>query len=117
MPSHIRKGDDVMIRTGDFKGQTGTVVRVMPKKERVVVRGPGIRGMIRNLKPTRVNPQGGRVEVDRSFPMSNVSPVIEGKPARVRFDAKPDGSKVRIAVASGGATKELNTVRGPKRTS
>ncbi len=114
MPSHIRKGDEVMIRTGDFRGQTGTVVRVIPKKERVVVRGAGIRGIVRNIKPNRVNPQGGRVEVDRSFPMSNVSPVVEGKAARVRFDTKSDGSKTRIAVA-GGKTKELNAVRGPKK--
>lgn len=108
MPSHIRKGDEVIIRTGDYRGQVGTVVRMLPKLDRVVVQGGGIEGITRNLKPNRVNPQGGQVTVDRSFHISNVSPVVEGKPSRVRFPAKKDGSKARVA-ARGGA--ELGTVR------
>ncbi|MEQ8850730.1 MAG: 50S ribosomal protein L24 [Phycisphaerales bacterium] len=111
MPRHIRKGDEVMITAGDFKGQTGTVVQVLTKKDRVVVSGSGIRGITRNLRPTRVNPQGGQVSVDRSFHISNVSPVAGGKPSRVRFEVKPDGSKVRIAARNGA---ELGKVRGPR---
>lgn len=113
MPSHIRKGDDVIIRTGEYRGQPGTVVRVIPKKDRVVVRGAGIQGITKTLKPTRINPQGGKVTVDRSFHVSNVSPVVEGKGARVRFEIKKDGSKVRVAVA-GGKTKELGEVRSSR---
>jgi len=44
--------------------------------------------------------------------MSNVSPVVEGKPTRVRFETKADGSKVRVAARNG---KELGVVRGPKK--
>ena len=65
MPSHIRKGDDVVITAGRFRGQTGKVVRLIKKHDRVVVQGLGIEGSTRNVKPTRVNPQGGQVEVDR----------------------------------------------------
>lgn len=111
MASHIRKGDEVMIRTGEFRGATGTVVRVLTKTDRVVVKGPRIPGITKNLKVTRVNPQGGQVTVDRSFHRSNVSPLVEGKPARVRFVTKADGSKARVAVARGGVTKELGVVR------
>lgn len=114
MPSHIRKGDEVYIRSGDFRGRTGTVVRVLPKHDRVVVKGAGIEGITKNLKPTRVNPQGGQVTVDRSFHVSNVSPAVEGKPARVRFETKGDGSKVRVAVRGGKSVKELGVVRGSK---
>jgi len=112
MPRHIRKGDEVVIRTGDFKGATGTVVRMMTKADRVVVKGPRIEGIVRNLKPTRINPQGGQVTVDRSFHISNVSPAVDGKAARVRFDTKSDGSKVRVAVSGGKVLKELGEVRG-----
>ncbi|MFI4856079.1 MAG: 50S ribosomal protein L24 [Phycisphaerales bacterium JB065] len=101
MPSHIRKGDEVVITAGRFRGQTGKVVRMINKHERVVVQGPGIEGITRNMKPTRINPQGGQVEVDRSFHISNVSPAVDGKPTRVRFETKPDGSKVRVAVKGG----------------
>lgn len=101
MPSHIRKGDDVVITAGRFRGKTGKVVRLIKKHDRVVVQGSGIEGITRNVKPTRINPEGGQVEVDRSFHISNVSPAVDGKPTRVRFETKPDGSKVRVAVKGG----------------
>jgi ribosomal protein L24 len=44
---------------------------------------------------------------------SNVSPVVDGKPTRVRFVTKPDGSKSRIAARNG---KELHQLRGPRKT-
>lgn len=116
MPSHIRKGDDVYIRSGDFRGKTGQVVRVIPKLDRVVVKGAGIDGVVKTLKPSRINPQGGQVTVDRSFHISNVSPAVEGKPARVRFETKKDGSKVRAAVVGGKAAKELGVVRSGKKS-
>jgi large subunit ribosomal protein L24 len=112
MPAHVRKDDDVIILTGDYRGQTGKVIRVIPKADRVIVRGPGIDGIVKNQRPSRVNPQGGRVELDRSFHISNVSPVVDGKPSRVRFTRKKDGSKVRVAARGG---KELGTVRGAKK--
>ena len=115
MPRHIRKGDDVVIRSGDFKGKTGKVVRILTKEDRVVVHGSQIEGITKNLKPTRINPQGGQVTVDRSFHISSVSPIVDGKPARVRFQSKPDGSKVRLAVAGGKVLGELGEVRGPSK--
>lgn len=112
MPAHVRKDDQVIILTGDFKGKTGTVVRVIPKHDRVIVRGAGIDGITKNLRPTRINPQGGRVELDRSFHISNVVPVVDGKPTRVRFTTKKDGSKVRVAARNGA---ELGTIRAARK--
>lgn len=111
MPSHVRKGDEVVIRSGDYKGATGTVVRVMPRDGRVIVKGPRIPGVTRNLKPTRINPNAGQVTVDRSFHISAVSPAVDGRPCRVRFETRPDGSKVRLAVSRGEVVKELGLVR------
>lgn len=113
MANHIRKGDEVIIRSGQYRGQTGTVLRVMPKESRVVVKGPGIAGIVRTMKPTRINPQGGKVTVDRSFHMSAVSPLVDGRATRVRFVTKADGSKVRVAARGG---KELSTVHGPRKS-
>jgi len=112
MPRHIRKGDDVVITSGQFRGKTGTVVKVLTKSDRVIVKGPEIKGVMRTLRPTRINPQGGRIEADRSFHVSNVSPVVDGKPTRVRFVTKPDGSKVRVAARTG---KELGVIHGPRK--
>jgi large subunit ribosomal protein L24 len=113
MPRHIKKGDDVIVRSGDFKGCSGTVIRVLTKENRVVVKGPEIEGVVKTIKPTRVSPQGGQVTIDRSFHMSNVSPAVDGKATRVRFVSKPDGSKVRVAARGG---KELSVLRAPRKT-
>jgi len=64
-----------------------------------------------DLKPTQLNPQGGIITKEMPIHISNVSPVVDGKPTRVRFMAKEDGSKVRVAARNG---KELGTVHGPR---
>ena len=109
MPRHIKKGDSVIVTAGNDKGTVGEVVRVITDKNRVVVKGVNIRA--RHMKPTQANPQGGIVRREMPIHMSNVSPVVDGKPTRVRFETKKDGSKVRVAARDG---KELHTLRGPK---
>ncbi len=47
-----------------------------------------------------------------SIPISNVSPVVDGRATRVRFETKKDGSKVRVSARGG---KTLGEVRGPKK--
>ena len=109
MARHVRKGDSVVITSGDHKGQIGEIVRVIPDKDRVVVKGINLR--TKHLKPTRINPQGGIITKEVPIHISNVSPVVDGKPSRVRFETKPDGSKVRVAVKGG---KVLSEVRSAK---
>lgn len=109
MPRHVRKGDTVMITAGDDKGKTGTIIQVLPKTSQVVVQGVNVR--TKHMKPTRINPQGGVIHKEMPIHLSNVSPVVDGHPSRVRFVTKDDGSKTRVAVRSG---KELGTVHGPR---
>ena len=110
MARHVRKGDQVMVLAGDSRGQTGEVLAVMPAAERVLVKGVNM--VTRRIKPTRTNPQGSVVEKEAPVHLSNVAPVVDGRPTRVRFASKPDGSKVRLAARGG---KELGQVRGPKK--
>ena len=109
MPRHIRTGDTVIVTAGNDKGMTGEVLRMLVKDQRVVVQGVNIR--TKHLKPTQTNPQGGIIRREMPIHISNVSPVVDGKPSRVRFETRPDGSKVRVAVRNG---KELHTLRGPR---
>lgn len=112
MARHVRKGDTVIITSGSHKGQTGTITRIItgePGQDRVLIKGVNLR--TKHLRPTRFNPQGGIVTREASIHISNVSPVVDGKPTRVRFVEKPDGSKVRVAVRGGA---ELGVVRGPE---
>lgn len=106
MARHVRKGDTVMVTSGYHKGQVGQISRVLTKKDSVIIKGLNLR--TKHIKPTRTNPQGGIVTREAPIHISNVSPVVDGKPTRVRFETRPDGSKVRVAVRGG---KELGVVR------
>jgi large subunit ribosomal protein L24 len=109
MARHIRSGQSVIVTSGGSKGQSGVVKNVNPTKDTVVIEGVNIRKV--HIKPTRTNPQGSMIEREMPVHISNVSPVVEGKPTRVRFQTKKDGSKVAVAARN---EKELWTVRGAK---
>ncbi|MCB9837940.1 MAG: 50S ribosomal protein L24 [Phycisphaeraceae bacterium] len=109
MPRHVRKGDTVIVTSGKDKGKTGAVLHVYPADDRVLVQGVNM--VTKNIRPTQANPQGGVVHREAAIHISNVSPVIDGKPSRVRFERKADGSKVRVAVRGGS---ELGVVHGPR---
>jgi len=110
MPRHIRKGDQVIVTAGNDRGVTGEVLRVMPAENRVVVKGVNIRK--KTMRRTQQNQQGGILEVEMPIHISNISPVVDGKPTRVRFETGDDGSKQRIAVRNG---KVLHTLRSAKK--
>ncbi|MDX9911158.1 MAG: 50S ribosomal protein L24 [Phycisphaerales bacterium] len=109
MASHVRTGDTVMINAGQHKGEVGEVIRIDRKNDRVFVKGINLR--TRNMRPSRLNPQGGVVTREAGIHISNVNPVVDGKPTRVRFEVKADGSKVRVAARGG---KVLGTIRGAR---
>ena len=97
MASHIKKGDMVEIITGDHKGATGRVLRVIPDKKSVIVQGHNIAK--KHVRPSRKNPQGGRINIERPIHISNVLPVNpkSSKGSRVRYQVTEDGGKKRLA--------------------
>lgn len=97
MAFHIKKGDIVEIITGDHKGATGRVLRVIREKNSVVVQGHNIAK--KHIRPSRKNPQGGRINVEQPLHISNVLPVNpkSSKGSRVRFEVQNDGSKKRLS--------------------
>ena len=105
MPRHIRKNDLVMVtnRGGRSSSSVGKVLRVIVGKtanqDRVVVEGVNI--CKKHMKPNQQNPQGGIIEKEMSVHISNVMPVVDGKPTRVCFQTRDDGSKVRLAATGG----------------
>ena len=112
MPRHIRKGDTVMVTAGNDRGATGEVLRIITKHDRVVVQGVNIRA--KHLKPTQQNPQGGIVRREMPIHMSNVSPVMDGKPTRVRFETQKNGAKARVAARDGKVLHDFSA-GGKKR--
>jgi len=98
MGCHVRKGDTVEIIAGDHKGQQGKVLRVIPKKNQVLVEG--INMVFRHMRPSRRYPQGGRIQKEAPIHISKVLPVDPktGRGSRVRFQADPGGKKKRVTV-------------------
>ena len=111
MPQHVKKGDMVIVIAGDDSKRTGPdgrkvrdttprkVLRVLPDKQQVVVEGVNVHK--RHQKPSQQNQQGGIIEKELPIHASNVQPAADGKPTRVRFESRDDGSKVRVAAKGG----------------
>ena len=98
MPARVKKGDIVMVICGDDKGKQGRVLRVLPKTDRVLVEG--VNRVYRHVKRSQKNPQGGRLEKEAPVNISNVQPVVSGRPTRVGFEVQSDGLKHRVARGS-----------------
>ena len=107
----------MIVTGGDHKGRVGTVTRVIPSEEQVVVQGLNLR--TKHMRPTRINPEGGVVTREAPIHLSKVSPAVtvEGRsrPTRVRFEERPDGSKVRIAVRTGEVLGEVRGAEAKKK--
>lgn len=97
----IRSGDRVMVIRGNHRGQEGTVLRVEPEKNRVVIEG--INRRKRHMKPSQTNPEGGIVEFEAPVHASNVMLIdpSSGEPSRVRRQVGENGKRERVAVKSG----------------
>ncbi|MDO4264060.1 MAG: 50S ribosomal protein L24 [Deinococcus sp.] len=97
---HVRKGDTVVVLSGKHKGATGKVLETSPRDHKVLVEG--VNTVIKHVKPSFANPEGGRVEKEIALHASKVALVDPetGKATRVRKQVV-DGRKVRVAAASG----------------
>ncbi len=97
---HVKSGDTVFVISGKDKGKTGKVVKVFPKKGKIIVEGVNI--VTKHLKPTQMNPQGGVVTKPAPIFSSKVMVYDEkaGKATRVGYKVV-DGKKVRYSKVSG----------------
>jgi len=94
------KGDKVIVISGRDKGKTGTIQKVDPRSNRVVVENVNVRK--KHKKPTQQNPEGSILEIYAPIDASNVMLVDPKtkKPTRIGH-ADVKGKKVRVAKASG----------------
>jgi large subunit ribosomal protein L24 len=76
---HIRKGDNVEVISGNFKGSSGKVLDVLVKKQRVLIEG--VRLIKRHLRKSQDNPQGKIAEREGPIHISNVKVLERGERA------------------------------------
>jgi large subunit ribosomal protein L24 len=99
--TEIRKGDMVQVLAGDDKGKVGKVIRVFPKRNRVLVEK--VNFVKRHTRPKGQGQQGGILEKEASIHLSNVllfDPKSD-RGTRVRIERKSDGRVDRISSRSG----------------
>ena len=100
----IKVNDTVEVISGNFKGVRGTVQRVYPRKQMVVVSGVNIIKKHQKPKPTggRSRAQGGIIEFEAPIHVSNVMLVeSSGEKTRVGVRRDDDNHVVRFSKKSG----------------
>ena len=106
---HVHKGDQVEVIAGNFRGSTGKVLDVLPKKQRVVIEG--VRMIKRHLRKSQDNPQGKIAEREGPIHISNVKVVERGERAADKKEGKKD------AKGKAAAPKAEKKKAAPKRKS
>jgi len=100
----VKKGDTVVVISGNFKGKQGTVTKVFTKTNRVVVEGVNV--VSRHTRPSQSNPDGGIIKKEAPINASNVMLLDPqtSKPTRIGYKEE-NGKKVRYAKKSGAVLK------------
>ncbi len=98
--ARIKKDDQVIVVAGRDKGKRGRVLAVAPTRGKVKIEGSG---MIKRHQKPAGNRGGGIIEKEAWLDISNVQIVDpqSGKPTRVSYQIDGDGTKFRVATASG----------------
>ncbi|MBT8357697.1 MAG: 50S ribosomal protein L24 [Desulfobacterales bacterium] len=92
----IKKDDKVKVITGKDKGKIGKVLRVIEKKNRLLVEN--INMVKRHSRPSAKNKQGGIIEGEAAIHWSNVMLMCNKciTPVRIKTQHLEDGKKIRV---------------------
>ncbi len=102
---HIKKGDTVMVISGESKGMQGRVLMVDPKANKAIVEG--VNQVSKHTKPNADNPKGGIVKKEALIHVSNLK-VVDGKGNATRIGRKKDektNKTVRVSKKTGEVIK------------
>ncbi|HOP00428.1 MAG TPA: 50S ribosomal protein L24 [Bacteroidales bacterium] len=102
---NIKKGDTVMVITGESKGQKGRVLTVDRDKEKAIVEGVNL--VSKHTKPNSKAPQGGIIRKEAPISLSNLMLIdpTSGKPTRIGRKPGQKGKLVRYSKKSGEEIK------------
>ena len=100
---HVRKGDNVEVISGNFKGSSGKVLEVIARKQRVLIEG--VRIIKRHLKKSQDNPQGKIAEREGPIHISNVK-VLERGESAAKGKGKKKATKEKTPKAKGAKEKK-----------
>jgi large subunit ribosomal protein L24 len=88
---HVKKGDQVEVISGNFKGSSGKILEVLPKKHRVLIEG--VRLIKKHLRKSQDNPSGKIAEREGPVHISNVKLIEAEKKTEKKAKKKPAAKK------------------------
>ncbi|PYK86989.1 MAG: 50S ribosomal protein L24 [Verrucomicrobia bacterium] len=89
---HVKKGDQVEVISGNFKGSSGKILEVLPRKQRVLIEG--VRIIKKHLRKSQDNPSGKIAEREGPIHISNVK-LIERNEKPVKEKKKKEATKAK----------------------
>ena len=102
---NIRKGDNVIVISGESKGQKGRVLEVQKEKGKAIVESVNL--VSKHTKPNAKAPQGGIIRKEAPVDLSNIMLVdpTSGKPTRIGRRLNDNKKLVRYSKKSGEEIK------------
>lgn len=99
--ANIRKGDKIRVIAGKERGKEGKIIRVFPKRNKVIVQG--LNFVKRHTKPRGERQPGGIIAKEAPIHISNVMLVCSkcNKMTRVVKRIMEDGERVRVCKKCG----------------
>ena len=100
----LKKGDNVLVLSGNDKGKTGEVLEVIPKTNKIVVKGVNIRK--KHIKPRKQGEEGGIISVECAIHSAKANIVCPkcGKATKIGY-VEEKGEKVRVCKKCGAKLK------------
>lgn len=101
----IRKGDTVKVLSGNDKNKTGEVLEIIPKTQKIVVKGVNVRK--KHVKPRKQGEEGGIISVECAIHSAKVNVVCPkcNKATKIGYEVDKDGNKVRVCKKCGAKLK------------
>lgn len=100
----LKKGDNVIVLSGNDKGKTGEILEIIPSTQKVIVKGVNIRK--KHVKPRKAGEEGGIIPSEYPIHISKVNVVCPkcGKASKIGYVIE-DGKKVRVCKKCGAKLK------------
>lgn len=97
---HVKKGDEVVVINGKYRGKRGKVMQVSPSEGKVIVEGVNI--VTKHVKPRKMGEPGGLIQAESALYADKVQLICPkcGRPTRVGHKTDSKGKKVRTCKKS-----------------
>ncbi len=93
----LKKNDTVQVISGEYKGKTGRIIKMIKDKNKAIVENVNV--VKKHTKPNQKNQQGGIIEKEAAIDLSNLMLVCpkSGKPTRLGVSVLENGERVRFS--------------------